>query len=155
MPRPLYPLGKSPRYQLDTRPGGIQSRSGRKGEVKILAPSGLKLRTFDPPALSQPLYRLRYPSSLWKHVFLRNFFGLRQDCTELEPRRLYFPLSACWEPEMKSVLIFCHMSSEQWVPLLNAHQENSISDNTALPCNLVRRLHMNRAQDIPSSRRRE
>jgi hypothetical protein len=30
MPRPLYPGGKSPRYPLDRRQGGPQSRSGRE-----------------------------------------------------------------------------------------------------------------------------
>jgi hypothetical protein len=33
-PRPLYPLGKSPRYPLDRRLGGRQSWSGRGGEEK-------------------------------------------------------------------------------------------------------------------------
>jgi hypothetical protein len=33
-PRPLYPQGKSPRYSLDRRLGGPQSRSGRGGEEK-------------------------------------------------------------------------------------------------------------------------
>jgi hypothetical protein len=37
-PRPLYPQGKSPRYPLDRRLGGPQSRSGR-GEDKILDPT--------------------------------------------------------------------------------------------------------------------
>jgi hypothetical protein len=37
-PRPLYPRGKSPRYPLDRRLGGPQSRSGRFGEQKILDP---------------------------------------------------------------------------------------------------------------------
>jgi hypothetical protein len=36
MPRPLYPRGKSHRYPLDRRLGGPQSRSGRRGEEKIL-----------------------------------------------------------------------------------------------------------------------
>jgi hypothetical protein len=35
-PRPLYPLGKSPRNPLNRRFGGPQSRSGRRGEEKIL-----------------------------------------------------------------------------------------------------------------------
>jgi hypothetical protein len=35
-PRPLYLLGKSPRYLLDRRLGGPQSLSGRYGEMKIL-----------------------------------------------------------------------------------------------------------------------
>jgi hypothetical protein len=36
--RPLYPRGKSPRYPLLRRLGGPQSRSGRRGEEKILDP---------------------------------------------------------------------------------------------------------------------
>jgi hypothetical protein len=45
MPRPLYPRGNSPRYQLDKRSGETQSRSGRRGEVKILDPIGIRTRT--------------------------------------------------------------------------------------------------------------
>jgi hypothetical protein len=37
---PLYPRGNSPRYLLDRRLGGPQSRSGRRGEKKILDPTG-------------------------------------------------------------------------------------------------------------------
>jgi hypothetical protein len=37
-PRPLYPQGKSPRYPLDRRRGGPQSRSGCGGEEKIPSP---------------------------------------------------------------------------------------------------------------------
>jgi hypothetical protein len=36
----LYPRGKSSRYPLDRRLGGSQSRSGRRGEKKILDPTG-------------------------------------------------------------------------------------------------------------------
>jgi hypothetical protein len=35
-PGPLYLRGKSPRYQLDRMLGGPQSRSGKRGEEKIL-----------------------------------------------------------------------------------------------------------------------
>jgi hypothetical protein len=38
-PRPLYPRGKNPRYPLDRRLGGPQSRSGRFGEEKIFDPT--------------------------------------------------------------------------------------------------------------------
>jgi hypothetical protein len=38
-PRPLYPPGKSPRYPLDGRLGGPQSRSGRFGEEKKILDS--------------------------------------------------------------------------------------------------------------------
>jgi hypothetical protein len=37
-PRSLYPRGKSPRYPLDRRPGGLHSRSGRGSEEKHLCP---------------------------------------------------------------------------------------------------------------------
>jgi hypothetical protein len=50
-PRPLYPRGKSPRYPLDRRLGGPQSRSGRFGEEKILDPIGTRTRT---PRSSSP-----------------------------------------------------------------------------------------------------
>jgi hypothetical protein len=63
MPWPLYAYGKSPRYPLDRRLGGPQSWSGRHGEVKILASPGLELGFLRPPARSQSLYRLSYPSS--------------------------------------------------------------------------------------------
>jgi hypothetical protein len=37
-PRPLYLQGKRPRYPLDRRLGGIQSRSGHGGEEKNSQP---------------------------------------------------------------------------------------------------------------------
>jgi hypothetical protein len=40
MSRPLYPLGKSPRYQMDRRLDGLQNQSGRLGEEKNLSPTG-------------------------------------------------------------------------------------------------------------------
>jgi hypothetical protein len=63
-PLPLYPRRKSPRYPLYMRLGGPQSRSGRHGEVKILASPGLELRLLRSPARRQSLYRLSYPGSL-------------------------------------------------------------------------------------------
>jgi hypothetical protein len=44
-PLSLYPRGKSPRYPLDGRLGGPQSRSRRHGEVKILVPTGTRTPT--------------------------------------------------------------------------------------------------------------
>jgi hypothetical protein len=44
-PLPLYPRGKSPRYPLDRRLDGPQSRSGRRGEEKILDPTGTRTPT--------------------------------------------------------------------------------------------------------------
>jgi hypothetical protein len=41
-PRPIYPRRKSPRYPLDRRLGGSQNLSGRRGEEKILGPTGTR-----------------------------------------------------------------------------------------------------------------
>jgi hypothetical protein len=47
--------------ERDRRLGGPQSRSGRRGDVKILDPTRTR------PARSQSLYRLRCPGSFnWK-----------------------------------------------------------------------------------------
>jgi hypothetical protein len=43
--RPLYPREKSPPYPLDRRLGGPHSRSGRRGEEKILDPTGTRTLT--------------------------------------------------------------------------------------------------------------
>jgi hypothetical protein len=45
------PRGESRRYQLDRRLGGPQSRSGRRGEEKILEPTGTRTPT---PRSSSP-----------------------------------------------------------------------------------------------------
>jgi hypothetical protein len=50
MPQPLYLRRKSPRYPLDRRLAGPQSRSGRRGEKKILDHTGT--RTPTPPSSS-------------------------------------------------------------------------------------------------------
>jgi hypothetical protein len=50
--RPLYPRGKSPRYPLDRKLGGPQSRSGRFGEEKILDPTWTGTPT---PSVVQPV----------------------------------------------------------------------------------------------------
>jgi hypothetical protein len=50
-PLPLYPRGKSPRYPLDRRLGGPQSRSERFGEEKILDLTGARTPT---PQSSSP-----------------------------------------------------------------------------------------------------
>jgi hypothetical protein len=57
-PRPLYPRGKSPRYPLDRRLGGPQSRSGRGGEKKHSRP----LPELEPPII-QPVAQ-RYTTDL-------------------------------------------------------------------------------------------
>jgi hypothetical protein len=55
--RPLYPWGKNPQYQLDRRLGGPQSRSGRRGEEKILDPTGTRTSTPWPVAIPATLSR--------------------------------------------------------------------------------------------------
>jgi hypothetical protein len=50
-PRPLYSRGKNTRYPLDRRLCGPQSRSGRRGEEKILDPTGTRTPT---PRSSSP-----------------------------------------------------------------------------------------------------
>jgi hypothetical protein len=50
-PRPLYPRWKNPRYSLDRRLGGPQSRSRRLEEKKILNPIGTRTPT---PRSSSP-----------------------------------------------------------------------------------------------------
>jgi hypothetical protein len=50
-PQPLYDREKSPRYPLDRRLGGPQSRSGLRGEEKILDPTGTRTPT---PRSSSP-----------------------------------------------------------------------------------------------------
>jgi hypothetical protein len=57
-PGPLYPQGKSPRYPLNRRLGGPQSRSGRGGEEKNSQP----LPGFEAPII-QPVAR-RYTTEL-------------------------------------------------------------------------------------------
>jgi hypothetical protein len=52
------PGERAPRYPLDRRLGGPQNRSGRRGEEKILDPTGT--RTPTPRPYSQSLYRLSY-----------------------------------------------------------------------------------------------
>ena len=51
VPRPLYPWRKSPRYQLNRRLGGPQSRSRRFGEVhSFFSLPGIELRYLGRPA---------------------------------------------------------------------------------------------------------
>jgi hypothetical protein len=56
MPLPLYLRGKSPRYPLDRRLGGPQSRSVRRGEEKILD----LIETLTPTPLSSSPVASRY-----------------------------------------------------------------------------------------------
>jgi hypothetical protein len=62
-PRPLYRRGKGPRYPLDRRLGGPQSRLDAPEKRKFLTLPGLELRPLGRPARSHSLYRLSYPGS--------------------------------------------------------------------------------------------
>jgi hypothetical protein len=53
-PLPLYPQKKSPRYPLDRSLGGPQSRFGRYGGKKDLAPAGNRNPTVQPLAVPVP-----------------------------------------------------------------------------------------------------
>jgi hypothetical protein len=60
-----HPRGKYRRYPLDRRLGGSQSRSGRRGEDKILGPTGTRTPTPrpsspQPVAIPTELFRLQY-----------------------------------------------------------------------------------------------
>ena len=67
-PRPLLPPGKT-RYPLYRKLGGPQGRSGQVR--KISPPTGI--RSLDPPARSQLLYRLSYPRLIWEDNIKINF----------------------------------------------------------------------------------
>jgi hypothetical protein len=69
-PLPLYPRGKSPRYPLYRTLGELQSRSGQRGEEKILDPT----MTRSPTPRSQSLYRLRYPGSFILQLIRLKFY---------------------------------------------------------------------------------
>jgi hypothetical protein len=58
-PQPLCHQGKSPLYPLDWRLGGPQNRFEKRGEGKILDPTGARIPTLGRPARSQSLCRLR------------------------------------------------------------------------------------------------
>jgi hypothetical protein len=76
--RPLYPRGKSPRYPLDRRFGGPQSRSGRFGEQKILDPTGTRILT---PSVVQPVASryTDYARPAPENRVLRRIFGPKRD----------------------------------------------------------------------------
>jgi hypothetical protein len=103
MPRPLYPRGRSPRYQLDRRLGGLQSRFGPCAREKNLATAGNKTPTVQPLALpittelsrlqrylySNKIYIFFYINKnvnvrLYRFLYLRKFFT---DCIEILTQR--------------------------------------------------------------------
>jgi hypothetical protein len=74
--RPLYSRGKSLRYPLHKRLDGRHSRSRRRGEKKILDPTGIGTP-------SQSLYGLRYPDA--RPLVIKNTKKASL-CTDTNPR---------------------------------------------------------------------
>jgi hypothetical protein len=89
---PLYPRGKSPRYPLDRRLGGTQSRSGRHGEEKIL--DSTRTRTLTPascPAHIQLLYWLWYPGSYtmkYRNMYVESKYAVVQNLRNKDAQAL-------------------------------------------------------------------
>jgi hypothetical protein len=69
-PRPLYPQGKSPRYPLDRRLDGPQSRSVHGVEEKNSHSPRRESNPYHPivQPIAQSLYRLSYPRSVYTTV---------------------------------------------------------------------------------------
>jgi hypothetical protein len=99
--RPLYRQGKSPRYPLDRRLGGPQSRSGRGAEEKNSEP---------PPGMEHPTVASRYTD--WAAAALpgrgRHFFLSRPALGPTQPpiQWVKVKLSLCfnWEPRHEGML---------------------------------------------------
>jgi hypothetical protein len=84
-PHPLYSRGKIPRYPLDRRLCGPQSRSGRRGEGKILEPTGIRTMT---PRSSSP-QPVAIPATLSQVLFLEwRESNMPGDVTELSARNV-------------------------------------------------------------------
>jgi hypothetical protein len=66
------PPGKEPRYPLDRRLGGPQSRSGRRREETILDLIGTELRHVGRPARSSCYTEYAIPATTKKSVAVRN-----------------------------------------------------------------------------------
>jgi hypothetical protein len=70
-PRPLHPSGKNPRYPLDRKLGGTQSRfDGRCGEEKIPTSAGNRTLAVHRAALPNELSRLLSLNYFWKQIKL-------------------------------------------------------------------------------------
>jgi hypothetical protein len=70
----LYSRGKSPWYPLVRSLGGPQSKSGRRGEDKIVHPTGTQLRPLSRPVSSYTDYAIPAPV-LGKVSALQQFCG--------------------------------------------------------------------------------
>jgi hypothetical protein len=76
-PGRFTPGGNNPRYPLDRRLGGPQSRSGRRREMKVSPLSGPELRPLGHAARSQSLNRLRYPGTYRDRFFYNKLMQSR------------------------------------------------------------------------------
>jgi hypothetical protein len=85
---PLYSHGKSLRYPLVRRLGGPSAGLEVVQKRKFLTLPGLELRTLGRPAHSQPLYRLRYPVSIYIYTGLI-CISLRHEMIVLDHHQLY------------------------------------------------------------------
>jgi hypothetical protein len=71
--QPFYPRGNSPRYLLNSRLGGPQNRSGRRGEEKNLTSAGTRTPTSRPSAIPTELsgsFTLIFKKHSLDHVVL-------------------------------------------------------------------------------------
>jgi hypothetical protein len=73
-PLPLYPRRKSPRYPFDRSLGGPHSWSGRRGEEKILDPTGTQTQTPWPSSL----YPVAIPTALSRLPMYTDILPSRQ-----------------------------------------------------------------------------
>jgi hypothetical protein len=105
-PAALYPRGNDPRYPLDRRLGGPQSRSGLRGRRKILWPCrGLNP---DRPARSQTLYCLSYRCSYQNCMQGPNHprvLNHSPDCHRLSKFQAYYIMIIRWN-EVHRVLTY-------------------------------------------------
>jgi hypothetical protein len=129
-PRSLYPRGRTPRYPLDRRLSGPQSRFGRRGEEKILDPTGTRTPT------PQSLYRLR-----WRMVPTFFTVVLVPFCqtTRCQLRRPYYEsiVFILWILVNFSVifLVFCRWVYEMGLPgCVNTACAGIVRKNACLHC---------------------
>jgi hypothetical protein len=115
-PRPLYPRGENPRYPLDRRLGGPQGRSGRHGEVKIIVPTGTRIRSLGRLACSQSLYRLHYPG-FW--LCRRMFYDVASNTKAIYPRMVWGIFTKIWARFWRETVVayfkvahYCNISLE-------------------------------------------
>jgi hypothetical protein len=97
MLRPLYLWGKNSRYSLNRRLSGPQSRFGRRGEVKILVPTGNPTPIPCSPSRSLLPYRVH---SLGPFNIILIF--IFESCILLRLLLQYF-----WVPSIVTVLFEC------------------------------------------------